>query len=162
MSTNFDKPWDYKNLGKNKNITWNIVVANLDRPWDYASLGQNPNITWDIIIGNPDKPWDYEFVSKNPNINWNIVETNQDIRWSYPGLSENKMMRDPYFNYSINNNNMTSQTHETQEKSTDNESDITYLRGGRRNKRTCKRRTLSNRKKRKFKKTHKRSHRKKN
>ena len=34
-----------------------------DKPWNYKWLSNNPNITWDIVQNNPDKPWDYRILS---------------------------------------------------------------------------------------------------
>jgi len=28
-----------------------------DKPWNWIEISRNPNITWDIIKTNPDKPW---------------------------------------------------------------------------------------------------------
>ena len=85
------EPWDYFNLSKNSNITWEIVQANPDKNWDYDNLGKNPNITWEIVQANPDKPWDYNFLSQNPNITWNVIKSNPDKPWNYNVLSSNNM-----------------------------------------------------------------------
>jgi hypothetical protein len=38
------------------------VEANPHKPWNYKALSQNPNITWDIVEANLDRPWDYESI----------------------------------------------------------------------------------------------------
>ena len=39
-----DKPWNWKELSRNPNITWEIVKANLNLPWNWGWLSFNPNI----------------------------------------------------------------------------------------------------------------------
>ena len=64
-----------KNISRNPNITWEIVLCNPDRPWDYSGLSENPNITIDIINANPDKDWDYEIFTKtNTEISLDIIQ----------------------------------------------------------------------------------------
>jgi hypothetical protein len=84
-----DKPWDYSMLSLNPNINWDIIRFNPDKPWDYYYLSKNINITWDIVKNNPDKPWDYSMLSLNPNINWDIIRFNPDKPWDYYYLSKN-------------------------------------------------------------------------
>jgi len=52
---NPNKPWDFKKLSRNPNITWAIVEANLDKDWDFYELSKHPNITWAIVEANLDK-----------------------------------------------------------------------------------------------------------
>ena len=47
---NLDKPWDWRGLSMNPNITWEFVEDSIDKPWDWWRLGMNPNITCEIII----------------------------------------------------------------------------------------------------------------
>lgn len=54
--------WDWYNLSKNPNITWNIIKNNFDKPWNWHHLSSNPIITWDIVRQNPDKPWDWDML----------------------------------------------------------------------------------------------------
>ena len=39
---------------------------NPDKPWNWKSISMNPNITMDIIRDNPDKPWCWLHISQNP------------------------------------------------------------------------------------------------
>ena len=113
IKDNSDKPWDFRLLSKNPNITWDIVQANPDKPWNFNYLSENPNITWDIVQANPNKPWnfdwlslnitwdfvkanpnkpwDFDYLSKNPNITWDIVQANPDKHWNFDYLSAHKM-----------------------------------------------------------------------
>ena len=59
------KPWDWKYLSENPNITWKIVQQNPDKPWNWDYLSENPNITWKIIQENPDEPWNWSWLSTN-------------------------------------------------------------------------------------------------
>jgi hypothetical protein len=48
------------------------LVDNLrDRRWNFYELGKNPNITYDFIRTNPKKRWRLEHVLRNPNISRN-------------------------------------------------------------------------------------------
>jgi hypothetical protein len=37
-------------------VSWEIIESNPDKPWDWRYISYNPNITWKIIEANPDKP----------------------------------------------------------------------------------------------------------
>ena len=82
-----NKPWNYRELSLNSNITWEIVEAHPEKPWDYQGLSQNYNITWEIIEAHPEKPWDYFWVSGNPNITWEIIQAHPEVPWDYLQLS---------------------------------------------------------------------------
>lgn len=78
-----NKPWNWYQLSKNKNITWAYVQKNPNKPWDWRGLSRNPNITWKIVSSNLDKPWDWYKLSKNKNITWEIIHENPSRVWSW-------------------------------------------------------------------------------
>ena len=43
-----------------------LINDNPDKPWNWRGISKNPNITWDIIKNNPDKPWNWNGISRNP------------------------------------------------------------------------------------------------
>ena len=43
-----------------------MILSNPDKPWDYLNISRNPNITWEIIDQNKFKPWYYNYISGNP------------------------------------------------------------------------------------------------
>jgi hypothetical protein len=93
VQKNPGKPWDYKSLSMNPNVTWNFILANKNKPWDYKDerdpqmnrslLSINPNITWDIVKANPDINWCYGQLISNPNITEDIIKANPD-KLNYP------------------------------------------------------------------------------
>ena len=60
-----------------------------DKPWNWRWISMNPNITVDFIEKHPDKPWDWEGISMNPNITIDFIEKHID-RLDFMGLSQNK------------------------------------------------------------------------
>ena len=44
---------------------FDYIKNNPDKPWDWGNLSRNPNVTWDIVVANPDKPWNYRELSFN-------------------------------------------------------------------------------------------------
>ena len=86
---NPDEFWDWYELSRNPNLTWDIVLQNPDNQWDWVGLSRNPNLTWDIVQNTIDKPWDYKKISRNSNITWDIVQQNPDKDWDWGGLSRN-------------------------------------------------------------------------
>ena len=48
----------------------NFIQKNLDKNWNWAEISKNPNITWEIIDANPEKEWNWACLSRNPNITW--------------------------------------------------------------------------------------------
>ena len=94
ITRNKDKPWNWNDLSRNSNVTWEIVEANLDKPWDWDYLSENPNVTWEIVKENLDKPWSWNGLSRNPNITSEIVEANLDKTWDWFALSRNKFTKE--------------------------------------------------------------------
>jgi len=88
-----DKPWNWRGISLNPNITWKFIETNQDKPWNWSYLSSNPNITMEIIEANPNKLWDWACISMNPNITWEIIEANPDKPWNWLYISRNK------FNY---------------------------------------------------------------
>ena len=110
-----EKPWDWREISRNPNVTWEIVQAYAEEcPWDWFYLTHNPNITWAIVLAtHSEYPWDYsallnhpeldfEFVKANPtcvsewfyiskhkNITWEIVQTNRV--WNHPDKTKRKV-----------------------------------------------------------------------
>ena len=85
-----DKPWNWSALSRNPRVTtWEFVQKNPDNPWDWYELSSNPNITWEIIQQHPDKPWNWYYLSCNPNITWEFVQQNPDKPWNWHNLSCN-------------------------------------------------------------------------
>jgi hypothetical protein len=35
-----------------------------DKPWNWKSLSRNPNITMKDVINHPDKPWNWKILSE--------------------------------------------------------------------------------------------------
>ena len=60
-----EKPWDWRGLSANPNITFDIVLAHPDKPWNWGCLSNNPNITFDNILSYSDKPWNWYDLSQN-------------------------------------------------------------------------------------------------
>ena len=76
IQSHISKPWVWRNLSGNPNITWEFIEQHLDKDWNWQRLSEHPNITWDIIKANPDKNWKWSYVFKNPNITWEIIKDN--------------------------------------------------------------------------------------
>jgi hypothetical protein len=58
---------------------FNFIKNNPDKPWNWRLLSRNPNITFDIVLKNPDKPWDWRWLSQNPNIKLSILYSKTQI-----------------------------------------------------------------------------------
>ena len=43
-----------------------IINDNPDKPWNWKYISSNPNLTMKFILDNPDKPWDWFLISSNP------------------------------------------------------------------------------------------------
>lgn len=82
-------PWNYKAISAHENVKLIHIRSNPDFPWDYDGLSSNPHITWDFVCENADKPWDFAKLSENPAITWEIVCANPDKPWDFAALSDN-------------------------------------------------------------------------
>ena len=84
-----EKPWDWKWISRNPNITMEFIEKHLEKPWNWGWISENPNITMEMIEKHPDKPWKWTCISKNPNITMEIIEKNiNKIKFKY--LSNNE------------------------------------------------------------------------
>ncbi len=91
-----------------------IIKQNPHCHWDYFNLSKNPNITWEIIQQERYFFWNKCFVSKNPNITWEIVQANPYFKWDYDLLSYNAMnkAKNKYIQSQIKEYFMEQVTHE--------------------------------------------------
>lgn len=65
-----------RQISKNKNITWEIILNNLHENWDWDYVTMNPNVTFEIINNNPDKKWNKKLLYKNENISIEELKEN--------------------------------------------------------------------------------------
>lgn len=77
-----NKDWNWYELSRNSNITWEFIQANPNKSWNQYALSINPNITWEITKENKNIQWDFYGLSFNPNITWEIIQANPNLRWS--------------------------------------------------------------------------------
>ena len=89
IEDNLDKPWSWRWLSQNPNITFDIVLAHPNKSWDWNGLSRNPNITFDIVLAHPEQPWDWYWLSLNPNITFDIVQSHPNKPWNWRNLSRN-------------------------------------------------------------------------
>ena len=45
-----------------------------DKPWDWRAISWNPNLTMEMIEKYPDKPWKWEEISSNRNLTMDFIE----------------------------------------------------------------------------------------
>ncbi len=93
IKTNPDKPWNWRYLSHNPNITIEDIISNPDKPWDWEYISSNPNITMEDIKTNPDKPWNWRYLSHNPNITIEDIISNSDMPWNWSNISSNKFTK---------------------------------------------------------------------
>ena len=55
---------------KHSNHLLTLIKMFPNKDWDYRYLGKNPNITWEIVVGNSQIKWCYYYLTRNPNITW--------------------------------------------------------------------------------------------
>ena len=73
----------------NSNNYFNFVLKNPDKPWEYCQLSRNPNVTWETVQSHPEKPRGFDWLSDNPNITWETVLAHLEKPWNYDYLSAN-------------------------------------------------------------------------
>ena len=66
-----------------------MIEKHPEKPWDWRSISDNPNLTMEIIEKHPEKPWDWKYISLNPNLTFKFIENNID-RIDFNRLSRNK------------------------------------------------------------------------
>ena len=61
-----DKPWNWKGISRNPNVTMDMIERHPDKPWHWDYVSLNPNLTMEMIERHPDKPWDWWYsISSN-------------------------------------------------------------------------------------------------
>ena len=127
-----DYPWDWRELSKNPNISWDFFknhqffpwnmfyisanknITNISRVlnnpsinWDWTGVSINHNITLDIVLKNLTLPWDWGWLTRNSNISLNMILKNKQFAWDWLYFSE-------YFNrFEIEWENHPIDTHDT-------------------------------------------------
>lgn len=113
INENSDKPWDYKSLSKNPNVTIKFILEHKNEKWDYAWLTNNNNISIKDILDNPELPWYYKSrcfsgkiddVLEWPQYPWNFETLSRFIKFKdiikHPELPwDYKEVR---YNYTVN------------------------------------------------------------
>lgn len=93
--------YDWYELIKNPNVTWEIIKKYSNFPWDFTEIANNPNITWrniqefnrtifnlrNLIYPNNDFFW--SDLSRHSNITWKIIQQNSKKPWNLTKLSAN-------------------------------------------------------------------------
>ena len=49
----------------NDNELQKLLIKYPDKPWNWKYISQNPNLTMEMIEKNSDKPWDWKYISDN-------------------------------------------------------------------------------------------------
>lgn len=85
------KSWNWKDLTKNKYITYKFIFAHLELPWDWEYITNQSKP--DIIFNNLDLPWDWDYVLprtlddlliyKNIPWNWNWISQRSKLNWEF-------------------------------------------------------------------------------
>jgi len=52
------------------------------KPWDWKGINANPNLTMDFVQKNPDKPWDCYLIGNN------LFSLHPALRGRFPAVSE--------------------------------------------------------------------------
>ena len=83
-----DKPWNWRWISMNPNITVDFIEKHPDKPWDWEGISMNPNITMEFIEKHSDKPWNWYFISRYQNITMDIIEKYKN--WDYRCCSDGR------------------------------------------------------------------------
>ena len=55
-----------------------IIEKHPDKPWRWKCISKNPNITMEFIEKYPDKRWNWKYISFNSNITMGIIDKYPD------------------------------------------------------------------------------------
>jgi hypothetical protein len=89
VDNHINKDWSWYQLGKNKNITFDMVIARPNYPWIYTGLSYNPNITIEFIDSHLDKNWNWDVLSQHPNITLQMIRQRPTYPWTNTGICAN-------------------------------------------------------------------------
>ena len=83
MSISYKKAFDVW-----QEIWFQYILDNLNLPWNWFNLSRNENVTWELIQKYPNLPWDYQGLSGNPNITLKIIKENSHKKWFWQDISD--------------------------------------------------------------------------
>ena len=86
-----EKPWDWWGISRNLNITMEMIEAYPEKPWWWYGISCNPNITMEMIEAYPEKPWNWWAISHNLNLTIEMIEARPKKPWNWRGISQNKL-----------------------------------------------------------------------
>lgn len=83
-----DKPWNWKLVLQNPNISLDYIESHPDFPWEMTTtfiftscnLSYNPNLTLQYILNNLDLKWRWEYIVGSSIITLEDIESNLTIR----------------------------------------------------------------------------------
>lgn len=84
--------WNYNNLSKNINLSFDFILAKKDL-LNWKKIGKQNSITQEIVERHPNLPWNYKELSKNINISFDFVKKNITKNWDWYYLSCNPSIK---------------------------------------------------------------------
>ena len=89
-----DKPWNWKAMSKNYDVTMELIDKYHDKPWDWNEFAYNDNITFEIIKKYPDKNWNWKGLSVDDNLTIDFIDKYPDKDWDWREISRNSFQTD--------------------------------------------------------------------
>ena len=98
---NIKPNWNWTGISQSSKITFDDVLQNMDKPWDFKLLNANPNLTLEGILKimsnftktQQKKIFDWNFISANQNLDFNDVLQNLDLPWVKSELARNMNLK---------------------------------------------------------------------
>jgi hypothetical protein len=90
IEKNLGKPWEWKHMSWNPNLTMEMIDKHPDKQWDWHGISCKLNMTMELIEKNLDKPWDWKYISWNPNLTMEMIERHPEKLWRWESVSINE------------------------------------------------------------------------
>lgn len=87
--------WDYSQLSRSSTVNIDIVDKHLDKPWNWKCLPYNPNISLQDIKNNPYLFENLKYLQRNPNMTLEYFKSIQNDRTQWRGILCNKTVTLP-------------------------------------------------------------------
>jgi hypothetical protein len=79
-----------------------MIEKYIDKPWSWKALSNNQNLTIEIIEKYSDKPWRWDYISNIPNITMDFIQKHTDKSWDWLGILQNTFIEEKKLFYHKN------------------------------------------------------------
>lgn len=83
-----DEDWDFNELSKNQNISFEFMEEHPEFKWNHSHMSLNPNLTLKYVLDHPEINWNWWNISQNPGITLDDIKNHPEFNNFRPGTTK--------------------------------------------------------------------------